>query len=150
MMQGHSIKSKHGARKKPGVLGRGASSGWGTTAGRGTKGQRARSGGRHRLAMFGSKHMIQSIPKLRGFKSLAKKVVAVTVRQLQKEIADGTIVTHAELVKAGLLRTVKTPVKIVGGAMGAKIEKKFTVSGIPVTGGAQKIIEAAGGKISAE
>ena len=148
MLHGHLIKPKHGARKKPHVLGRGASSGSGTTAGRGTKGQRARSGGRHGLAMKGSKHMIQSIPKQRGFKALTKKVVAVSVTQLQRQFADGTIITRSELVGAKIIRTERTVVKIVGAKLNAKLEKKFTVKQIPVTPGAKKMLEAAGGSVT--
>ncbi len=144
MLQAHTIKANHGARKKAGVVGRGASSGWGTTAGRGTKGQKARSGGSHRLTFKGSKALIQSMPKLRGFKSMHKKPVTITLVQLQKNFEDGTIVTHEGLIKAGLVVNAKRAAKIIGNT---KVEKKFTVKDLPVSAGAQKAIEAAGGSI---
>lgn len=144
MLQLHSVKPNHGARRRPSAVGRGSSSGWGTTAGRGTKGQKARSGGRHRLKAFGSKGLIQSMPKLRGFKSLQKKAVTVTLKQLQKAFADGTIVTREELIKAGFVKSVKTSVKIIGNA---KVEKKLTIQEIPVSAGAQLALETAGGSV---
>lgn len=145
MLQGHSMKPKHGARRKRDALGRGSSSGSGTTAGRGTKGQRARSGSRKGLMLFGSKTLIQSIPKLRGFKSMAKKPVSITLQQLQKHFADGTIVTTAELVKVSLIKTEKTPLKIVGNV---KVEKKLTLQNLAVSAGAKSAIEAAGGTVN--
>lgn len=144
MLLGHSIKSKHGARRTSAAVGRGHGSGLGTTAGRGQKGQRARSGGRHKLAYFGSKALIASMPKLRGFKSQHAKDVTITLNQLQRAFADGTIVTKEELLKAKLLVTAKKQPKIVGNT---KLEKKFTISGIPTTAGAKAAIEAAGGSV---
>lgn len=145
MLHAKPFKSKQGARKKPGVLGRGHGSGWGTTAGRGSKGQRARSGSRKGLKIFGSKNLIQSLPKLRGFKSLNTKAVSITLAQLQRAFADGTIITRDELVKASLLTSPKLSAKIVGNT---SVEKKFTVSGIPTSAGAKSAIEAAGGTVN--
>lgn len=145
-LDGKKLKSAHGARRTAGTVGRGHGSGWGTTAGRGTKGQRARSGGRRGLALFGSKTLIQSLPKLRGFKSLAKKATTITLSQLQRAFADGTIITPKELVAAHLIVGEKSPVKLVGNI---KLEKKFTVSGIPASAGARTAIEAAGGSVNA-
>lgn len=144
MLLGHSIKPKHGARQTKAVVGRGHGSGLGTTAGRGTKGQRARSGGRHKLKFFGSKTLIQSMPKMRGFKSQHAKLVAISLDQLQRAFADGTIVTREELAKASLIARPTTLAKIVASA---KLDKKFTISGIPTTAGAKAAIEAAGGSV---
>lgn len=144
MLLGHSIKPKHGARRTSAAVGRGHGSGLGTTAGRGQKGQRARSGGRHKLAFFGSKSLIQSMPKLRGFKSQHAKDVTITLAQLQRTFADGTIVTKEELVNSKLLVSAKKQAKIVGNI---KLEKKFTISGIATTEGAKAAIEAAGGSV---
>lgn len=145
MLQGHTIKPKHGARKTSAAVGRGHGSGLGTTAGRGTKGQKARSGGRHRLAFFGSKGLIQSMPKLRGFKAVTAKAVTITLSQLQRAFADGTIITQEELFKADLIARLKLRVKIVGTT---KIDKKFTINGIPASAGAKTAIEAAGGTVN--
>ncbi len=145
MLLGHSIKPKHGARRTRVALGRGPGSGLGTTAGRGSKGQRARSGGRHRLAYLGSKALIQSMPKLRGFKSQYPKMVTITLVQLQRTFADGTIVTREELAKADLIVNIKKQVKIVGNT---KLDRKLTISGIPTTVGAKAALEAAGGTVN--
>lgn len=144
MTQPHVLKPKKGSRTAPHVVGRGHGSGWGTTAGRGTKGQRARTGGRRGLKLFGLKASIQSIPKLRGFQSLAGKAVTVTLTQLQRRYDDGTMVTPATLVEHGFVRTQRTRAKIVGN----KIDKKISVSGIPVSAGARTAIEAAGGSVA--
>ncbi|MCX6781252.1 MAG: 50S ribosomal protein L15 [Candidatus Magasanikbacteria bacterium] len=144
MLTGNSLQPKHGARKTKRVLGRGHGTGLGTTAGRGSKGQRARSGGRHGLIVFGSKSLIQSMPKLRGFKSLAKKAITITLDQLQRTFADGTIITGEELVIGDLIVTPKTRVKIVGNT---KLDKKFTIDGVAISAGAKAAIEAAGGTV---
>lgn len=145
MLLAKSFKSKQGARKKSHALGRGHGSGSGTTAGRGSKGQRARSGSRKGLKLFGSKALIQSLPKLRGFKSLSAKAVSVSLAQLQRVFADGTIITRDELVKTSILTTPKLRVKIVGNT---PVEKKFTITGIPTSAGAKTAIEAAGGTVN--
>jgi large subunit ribosomal protein L15 len=132
MLQGHTIKPKHGARKTSAAVGRGHGSGLG-------------SGGRHRLAFFGSKGLIQSMPKLRGFKAVTAKAVTITLSQLQRAFADGTIITQEELFKADLIARLKLRVKIVGTT---KIDKKFTINGIPASAGAKTAIEAAGGTVN--
>lgn len=145
MLSPNSLKSKPGARQSGrGVLGRGASSGFGTTAGRGTKGQRARSGSRKGLKVFGSKAMILSLPKMRGFKSMATKAVTITLVQLQKHFADGTIISPEALVKAKLIKNIATAVKLVGNGT---IEKKFTLEDIALSAGARAAITAAGGSV---
>lgn len=145
-LTGKKLQSAHGARRTAGTVGRGHGSGWGTTAGRGTKGQRARSGGRRGLALFGSKTLIQSVPKLRGFQSLKKKPTTITLSRLQAAFADGTIITLKELAAARLIAGEKTAAKLVGNI---KLEKKFTISGIPASAGARTAIEAAGGSVNA-
>ncbi len=147
MLNTHTLTPKPGSRMKSFDVGRGTSSGLGKTAGRGYKGQRARSGGRHKLAFKGSKALIQSLPKLRGFKSMSGKPVTVTVSQLQKEFADGTVITAEALRTAGFVRGhANHTVKIVGNT---KVEKKFTLQGVAVTAGARTAIEAAGGTVTA-
>lgn len=144
MTQPHALQPKKGSRRAPHVVGRGHGSGWGTTAGRGTKGQRARTGGRRGLKLFGLKASLQSIPKLRGFHSQAKKPVTITLTQLQRRGDGDTMITPAQLAAWGLIRTERTAVKIVGNVL----EKKLSVSGIPVSAGARKAIEAAGGSVA--
>lgn len=144
MLLPHSVQPRNGARKKGRCLGRGHGTGLGTTAGRGTKGQRARSGGRKGLKMFGSKAMMLSMPKLRGFKSFNKKQHTISLLQLQRLCEDGTIVSAAFLKDKGVI-SGRTTAKIVG----VKIEKKITVQGLAVSMGAKKAIEAAGGSVIA-
>ncbi len=144
MTQPHSLKPKKGTRRASHAVGRGHGSGMGTTAGRGTKGQRARSGGRRGLVLFGLKASIQTLPKLRGFHSLQTKAVTITLAQLRARLGDDTIVTSELLKKWGLVRTQKTRAKIVGNAT----DKKMSVTGIAISAGARKAIEAAGGSVA--
>lgn len=143
MLESHSIKSKHGARRVKKNLGRGGGSGWGTTAGRGTKGQRARSGSRKGLKLFGVRSIVLSTPKLRGFKSGKLKAVTINLAQLQRKFDDGTIVTAAKLADAGFIKSTAESVKIVG----SKIEKKITIQKLPISAGASAAILKAGGAV---
>lgn len=115
-------KSIRTARKKR--IGRGDGS-CGTYSGKGMKGQTARSGGRRRPGFEGGQTpLVRRMPKLRGFKSLDKiKYQAINIGDLEKEFNDGDKITKEMLVKKGLIRSAKKPVKLLGnGTLGKKIE----------------------------
>ena len=123
--------------------GRGVGSGLGKTGGRGVKGQRARAGGYHKLGFEGGQMPLQRrLPKI-GFVSRTRDEKAeLRVHELAQfagKTADLAALQAAQLVSKRAL-TVKV---IASGTL----DKPVTVSGLKVTAGARKIIEAAGGKV---
>jgi len=139
-----SLYPAPGSRRKYKRVGRGNASGKGTTAGKGTKGQRARQGGRKGLRQLGQKWATQATPKLAGVASIHPKSATVALHALNK-FASGETVNFASLVRAGLVSRSAGKAKIVDGG---KLSKKISVSGLKVSAGAKKKIEAAGGSIA--
>jgi len=133
-------------------VGRGYGSGkGGHTSGRGQKGQKSRS--KLGLMFEGTKmrkSLIRRMPMQRGkkrFKSLKQKVIVLNVKYLNLLKAE-TEVTVKSLIKNGLVgkEAEKLGVKILGDG---QLEKKLTVK-LPVSKGAKKKIEKAGGKVVEE
>jgi len=135
--------------KKKKRIGRGYGSGkGGHTVGRGQKGFKARS--KVGLLFSGTKmrkSWIKRLPFVRGkgkFKSHRPQPIIVNVKYLNI-FKDGQKVTLKTLVKKGIVAkgAEKTGVKILGDG---KLEKKLTVE-LPVSQGALKKIEKAGGRV---
>lgn len=141
----NTLKPAPGAKTKPKRLGRGIGSGKGKTCGRGHKGQRARAGGFHKVGFEGGQMPLQRrIPKS-GFRS-RKSLTRCEIRLSDLNKTTAEIVDLAELKAAGLITANIKQAKIIASG---KFEKAVTISGILVTAGARKAIEAAGGKIEA-
>ena len=141
MISLHTLK--HSSRRyKPKRLGRGNSSGKGTTGGRGTKGQRARTGGRNKLTRRGLKALIERTPKTRGFRSRTSKLETVSLQALEASFETATVITPAEMVNAGLIRTAKHGVKVLGAG---PVKKKLTVKAEAFSKAAADAITKAGG-----
>lgn len=143
MAELHDLSPTTGSRKGSKRKGRGAGSGKGKTAGRGQKGQKARSGGTiHPRFEGGQMPLIRRIPK-RGFKSLDRvEYQVVNVRDLGKVDGD---VSPESLKAAGLVRSLRKPVKILGVG---DVETKLTVGAHKFSASARAKIEAAGGTVS--
>ena len=139
------LRPNEGARKESRRLGRGHGSGRGKTAGRGTKGQNSRSGGGVRPGFEGGQLPIQQrMPYKRGFKNIWRtQWETVNVSQLAELDVDG-VITPDVLVEAGLVRSTRFPVKILGVG---ELESSITVQAHGFSKGAQAIIENAGGSI---
>lgn len=146
MLQPHNLKPARGAKKNPKKVGRGNASGHGTTATRGGKGQTARSGGSRGLKMKAFKKLLQSTPKLRGFKSLATKPAEVYLSDLENNFDNGAVVTVETLKEKKLIGVSVRAAKIV---QTGEISKKITLSGVTATKGALEKIVAAGGELKA-
>jgi len=123
--------------------GRGAGSGLGKTGGRGVKGQRARAGGYHKVGFEGGQMpLARRMPKI-GFVSQTRDDKAeLRVHELARFA--GKTVDLAALKAAHLVAKRVLKVKVIASG---KLDKPVTVSGLKVTAGARKIIEAAGGKV---
>ncbi len=138
----NTIAPAEGSKKLAKRVGRGIGSGFGKTCGRGHKGQKSRSGGFSKRGFEGGQQPLQRrLPKV-GFKSRKASTVA-EVRLDTIANIDG-VVDLLALKTAGVVSVNVLRVKVIASG---EIAKKVTVKGLSVTAGAQKAIEAAGGKV---
>ena len=140
-MKLNKLKPAEGSRSKRLRKGRGLSSGHGFTSGRGTKGQKAH--GKTRLGFEGGQMpLYRQMPK-RGFSNINRKEYAIVNLTTLNRFDDGAEVTPAVLLENGVIKNVKSGVKILGNG---KLTKKLTVKANKFSASAVKAIEAAGGK----
>ncbi len=126
--------------KRPG---RGIGSGLGKTGGRGHKGQKSRAGGFHKVGFEGGQMpMARRLPK-RGFISLSRQFKA-EVRLGDLNILPVSQIDILVLKNAGLISGISRSVKVI---LQGTVDKAITVSGMQVSVGAKKAIEAAGGNV---
>jgi len=131
-----------GSRKNKRRVGRGPGSGRGKTSGRGTKGQKSISGySRKRGFEGGQMPLVRRVPK-RGFTNIFKKEFCVLNLDRIEEIKKDTV-TLKEMVDAGLIKTEKGRVKILGDG---RITSAKTIHAHKFSETARKKIEDAGGK----
>ncbi|GGI63503.1 50S ribosomal protein L15 [Limosilactobacillus sp. RRLNB_1_1] len=140
-MKLNELKPAAGSRSKRLRKGRGLSSGHGFTSGRGTKGQKAH--GKTRLGFEGGQMpLYRQIPK-RGFTNINRKEYAIVNLASLNKFDDGTEVTPQLLMESGLVKNMKSGIKVLGSG---KLEKKLTVKANKFSASAVSAIEAAGGK----
>jgi large subunit ribosomal protein L15 len=142
------------ARKDPKRVGRGLGSGKGRYSGRGIKGQKSRAGSHKLRAGFegGQMPLYMRIGKQRGSTSKDAMPIGpfrtysqpVNVAALARFDA-GTEVTPELLKEAGLIRTTRKDVKILGNG---ELTVKLTVVAHAVSATAREKIEQAGGAVS--
>ena len=137
------LSPPRGAVRRPKRLGFGESSGHGKTSGKGHKGQRARSGPGLKPGFEGGQMpLIRRIPK-RGFTHVRPvRTEIVNVGALGR-FPSGTAVDPAALAQAGLIRSQRDRVKILGdGSLTVSLQVKahrFSASAL-------EKITSAGGK----
>jgi large subunit ribosomal protein L15 len=142
-MKLNSIQPAEGSRKTRKRVGRGIGSGLGKTGGRGHKGQKSRSGGYHKVGFEGGQMPLQRrLPKV-GFHS-AVNTKTRELRLYQLNAFKGDTVDLLSLKEAGLVPGDTQRVRIIATG---ELDRALTVSGVHVTAGAVKAIEAAGGKV---
>ncbi|OGH69038.1 MAG: 50S ribosomal protein L15 [Candidatus Magasanikbacteria bacterium RIFCSPLOWO2_02_FULL_44_11] len=144
MLQVHTIKAAHGSKHRTKRVGRGNASGHGTSATRGGKGQTARSGGTRGLRLKAFKNLMQSTPKLRGFKSIHKKPSEIYLGDLESRFESGDTVDLQALQAKALVSINDKAVKIVSTG---ELKKKLTIVGLLTTKGAAEKIKQAGGEV---
>ena len=135
-------------------VGRGLGSGKGRYSGRGLKGQKSRAGSHKMRAGFegGQMPMYMRLPKQRGSTSKDAMPVGpfrtftqgVNVRDLEARFDAGADVTPEALKEHGLIRNLRTDVKILGHG---DLSKKLTVTAHRFSATAREKIESAGGTI---
>ena len=142
-MKLNTLKPARGSKFDHKRRGRGGASGLGKTGGRGVKGQRARAGGYHKVGFEGGQMPLQRrLPKI-GFVSPSKGLT-VELRVHELKSFAGKTADLASLQAAGLVSKRAERCRVIASG---KLEAAVTVSGLKVTPGARKIIEAAGGKV---
>lgn len=140
-MKLNELKPAAGSRSKRLRKGRGLSSGHGFTSGRGTKGQKAH--GKTRLGFEGGQMpLYRQIPK-RGFTNINRKEYVIVNLSTLDRFEDGTEVTPQLLMESGIVKNLKSGVKVLGNG---KLTKKLTVKANKFSASAVSAIEAAGGK----
>ena len=140
----HDITAKVGPHKRRKRVGRGIGSGHGKTAGRGHKGAHSRSGYARRTGDEGGQmSFFRRIPK-RGFSNanFRKLFSIVNIKALDARFEDGATVNPEALVKVGLIRDSKKPVKVLGYG---QTTKKLSVTAAAFSkSAADQLVEAGG------
>ncbi len=145
MLRADTIKPSKGSTRRAKKVGRGNASGHGTYSGRGGKGQTARSGGSRGLKIKGIRLLMQSTPKLRGFRSAFNKPAEVYLSDLQKNYNDSDIVDLSSLKTKGIISKNAKSAKILNKG---EVKNKLSIIGIKVSKGAAEKITAAGGALA--
>ncbi len=144
-MQQHELKPPKGAKKSRRRVGRGDSSGFGSFSGRGMKGQKSRTGGGVRPSFEGGQlPLSKKLPKIRGFTNIFRKRYSVVNVDSLAAFPSETEVTPEALNQAGILRSLKNPVKILGRG---ELNVPLIVSAHKFSTSARHQIEAAGGSV---
>jgi large subunit ribosomal protein L15 len=149
----HTLQPAEGSHRDRKRVGRGHGSGSGKTAGRGQKGQKSRSGSHRMRPGFegGQMPLYMRLGKLRGpnhKKSMPMgpfrtHTTPVNVRDLERFDA-GTEVTPELLKQAGVVRSLKHPIKVLGSG---ELTTKLTVHAHGFSARAVELIEGAGGSV---
>ncbi len=149
----HELRPAPGSHRARKRIGRGEGSGSGKTSGRGQKGQKSRAGSHRMRSGFegGQMPLYMRLGKLRGpnhRKSMPMgpfrtHTTPVNVRDLERFDA-GVEVTPDLLKAAGVVKTLRHPVKILGDG---ELSRGLTVHAHAFSRRAAELIEAAGGKI---
>lgn len=141
-MKLHDLRPAAGARRTRKRVGRGAGSGMGKTSARGEKGQRSRSGYSRRADFEGGQMpLVRRLPK-RGFTPPFREAYrTINVGRLNG-FERGSLVTPETLERAGLIRTSRARVKILGDGA---LEVALTVQAHKFSAAAAERIRAAGG-----
>ena len=149
----HTLKPAEGSTRDRKRIGRGKGSGTGKTSGRGQKGQKSRSGSHTMRAGFegGQMPLYMRLGKLRGpnhKKSMPMgpfrtHTTPVNIGSLEKFDA-GVEVTPELLKTAGVVRSLKHPIKVLGTG---ELTKKLTVHAHGFSARAKELIEQAGGTV---
>jgi large subunit ribosomal protein L15 len=141
-MKLNELKPNAGSRKRRRRICRGGK--LGKTGGRGMNGQKSRSGGTKYPGFEGGQTpWYRRLPKYRGFKNLFRtEYQEVSLSDLET-FADGTTVNPESLVEKGIIKNVRSPIKVLGNG---ELKKSLTVNLHGFTASAKAAIEGAGGK----
>lgn len=134
-----------GSRHKRKRIGRGLGSGHGRYSGKGQKGQKSRSGAPIPAHFEGGQlPLVKRLPARRGFTNIFKNEYSVVNLGRLNVFESGSVVDRETLLEAGLIRSVRKPVKILG--MG-ELCQELIVRADKLSTAARKKIEEAGGRV---
>jgi large subunit ribosomal protein L15 len=143
------------ARKNRKRVGRGQGSGKGRYSGRGIKGQKSRSGSNKMRPGFegGQNPIYMRLAKQRGPYSKdampmgphRTSTIPVNVAALEERFDAGAEVTLEALVDKGLIRNIRTDVKLLGQG---DLSKKLSITVHAASATAREKVEAAGGSLT--
>ena len=144
-MRQHELRPPKGWKKNRRRKGRGDGSGRGTYSGRGIKGQNSRSGGGVRPGFEGGQlPLVKALPAMRGFTNIFRKEYSVVNLDRLAALASGGEVTPEVMVENGLIRDLKSPVKVLGRG---ELDGPLAVKAHRFSDSARQKIEAAGGSV---
>lgn len=142
-MELHQLSNAQGAKTKGYRKGRGMGSGNGKNCGTGNKGQKSRSGGLKAPGFEGGQTpLYRRLPKF-GFTNGSHKEYAIINLSSLNAFEEGTVVTPALLIEAGLVKKEYDGVKILGNG---ELNVKLTVQASKFSKTAVAAIEKLGGK----
>lgn len=134
-----------GSKKGRKRVGRGDGSGHGTYSGRGCKGQKSRSGGKTTRGFEGGQlPLIRRLPRKRGFTNIFRVEYSVVNIDKLSVFEAGSEVTPEKLVAAGVVKSLRRPVKILAEG---DIDRPLVVRANKFSAAAKAKIEAAGGTV---
>ncbi len=144
-MRQHELYPSLGSKRDRKRVGRGDGSGHGTYSGRGCKGQKSRSGGKVNRGFEGGQlPLILRLPKKRGFTNIFRVEYSVVNLERLNRFEAGSEVTPEKLLAAGLVKSLRYPVKILAGG---NIDHPLTVKANKISQAAREKIEEVGGQV---
>ncbi len=143
-MKQDKLSPAPGSKKSRKRVGRGNGSGHGTYSGRGCKGQKARAGNKTKPGFEGGQlPLIKRLPRKRGFVNIFRTEYSViNINQLNM-FESGSEVTPEALVAAGLVKSLRHPVKILAEG---DINRPLVIKAHKFSTTAKAKIEAVGGR----
>ena len=139
------LSSAPGSKKSRKRVGRGDGSGYGTYSGRGVKGQKSRAGFKMRPGFEGGQlPLIKRLPRKRGFVNIFRTEYSVINLNKLNIFESGSEVTPEKLVAAGLVKSLRNPIKILAEG---DINHPITVKAHKFSTAAKAKIEAVGGRV---
>ena len=137
-----NLRAPKGANSNKKRVGRGMGSGIGKTSGRGHKGQRSRSGSRMMRGFEGGQMPLHRRMPKRGFTNIFRTEYVVLGLDRIAELGE-TELTLETLQQRGVIKGRNKLVKVLANG---ELTTAVTVHAHKFSAGAQKAIEAAGGK----
>ncbi len=144
-MRQNQLSPKSGSKRGRKRIGRGDGSGHGTYSCRGCKGQKSRSGGGVGLRFEGGQTpLVKRLPSKRGFTNIFKTGYALVNLRRLGIFEEGAEITPQKLLDAGLVSSLKKPIKILGDG---ELQRPLVVRAARFTQTARRKIEASGGRV---
>ena len=144
MVRQNNLSPAPGSRQARKRVGRGNGSGHGTYSGRGSKGQKSRAGYKIRPGFEGGQlPLIKRLPRKRGFTNIFRVEYNTVNLDKLNLFESGSEVTPEKLVEAGLIKSLRYPVKILADG---ELSHPLSIKANKFSASARVKIEAAGGK----